>query len=116
LHRYSGQGKNSVLYQQLVKTQKALQASSNSRLNELAGDFSIQLIPLPGKTLAAMDSLFTEALAAFEKRGVTDEDIEKFKGNIEAQYINGLQSVSGKYRSWQLSRLSPATPIKSVNC
>ena len=91
-----GQGKNSVLYQQLVKTQKALQASSNSRLSELAGDFSIQLIPLPGKTLAAMDSLFTEALAAFEKRGVTDEDIEKFRGSIEAQYINGLQSVSGK--------------------
>jgi zinc protease len=33
---------------------------------------------------------------AFEKRGVTDEDIDKFKGAIEAQYISGLQSVSGK--------------------
>ena len=32
----------------------------------------------------------------FEKRGVTDEDITKFKGGIEAQYINGLQSVAGK--------------------
>ena len=91
-----GQGKNSVLYQQLVKTQKALQASSNSRLSELAGDISFQIIPLPGKSLAGMDSLFREALLAFEKRGVTDEDIEKFKGGIEAQYINGLQSVSGK--------------------
>ena len=43
-----------------------------------------------------MDSLFKESLLAFEKRGVTDEDIEKFKGGIEAQYINGLQSVAGK--------------------
>ncbi len=91
-----GQGKTSVLYQQLVKSQKALQASASSRLSELAGEFTIQLVPLPGKSLAAMDSLYKEALTTFEKRGVTDEDIEKFKGGIESQYINGLQSVSGK--------------------
>ena len=91
-----GQGKTSMLYQQLVKTQKALQANANSRLSELSGDFSIQLIPLPGKSLTQMDSLYKEALQTFEQRGVTDEDIVKFKGGIEAQYINSLQSVSGK--------------------
>lgn len=91
-----GQGKNSVLYQQLVKTQKAVSATAFSRLSELAGEFSIQLTPLPGRSLAAMDSLYKEALLVFEKRGVTDDDIEKFKGGMEAQYINGLQSVSGK--------------------
>ncbi|HPH86669.1 MAG TPA: pitrilysin family protein, partial [Ferruginibacter sp.] len=96
LSQIIGQGKNSVLYQQLVKTQKALQATAFSRLSELAGEFNIQLTPLPGKSLSAMDSLFREALDNFEKRGVTDEDIEKFKGGIESQYINGLQSVSGK--------------------
>jgi zinc protease len=91
-----GQGKNSVLYQQLVKTQKALSASANSSLSELAGTFSFQLTPYPGKSLAGMDSLLKESLVAFEQRGVTDDDIAKFKGGIEAQYINGLQSVSGK--------------------
>lgn len=91
-----GQGKTSILYQQMVKTQKALQASAGSRLSELAGEFSIQLVPLPGKSLAAMDSMYKESLLVFEKRGVTDEDIEKFKGGIESNYINGLQSVSGK--------------------
>ncbi len=91
-----GQGKNSVLYQQLVKTQKALSASSFSRLSELAGELSFQLTPYPGKSLAGMDSLLAESLVAFEQRGVTDDDIAKFKGGIEAQYINGLQSVSGK--------------------
>ncbi|MEP7163436.1 MAG: pitrilysin family protein [Ferruginibacter sp.] len=91
-----GIGKNSVLYQQLVKTQKALQANANSRLTELSGEFSIQLIPLPGISLGAMDSLYKESLLVFEKRGVTDEDIEKFKGGMEATYINRLQSVSGK--------------------
>ena len=91
-----GQGKTSVLYQELIKKQKALQANAGSRLSELAGEFSIQLVPMPGKSLAAMDSLYKEALGNFEKRGVTDEDIEKFKGSIESQFINGLQSVSGK--------------------
>lgn len=92
-----GQGKTSVLYQQLVKPQKALQASAFSRLSELAGEFSIQLMPMPGKTtLSDLDSLFAEALLTFEKRGVTAEDIEKFKGGIESQYVNGLQSASGK--------------------
>jgi zinc protease len=42
----------------------------------------------------------TNALEAFEKRGVLDEDIEKFKGGIEAQLINSLQSVSGKVSHW----------------
>jgi zinc protease len=91
-----GQGKNSVLYQQLVKTQKALNASASSRLNELAGELTFQLTPYPGKSLAGMDSLFEQSLTAFEQRGVTDDDIAKFKGGIEAQYINSLQSVSGK--------------------
>ena len=91
-----GQGKNSVLYQELVKTQKVLQASSNSQLTELAGEFSFQVVPFPGKTLAALDTLLKDALLTFEKRGVTDEDIARFKGGIESQYVNRLQSVSGK--------------------
>jgi zinc protease len=91
-----GQGKNSVLYQQLVKTQKALSASASSRLSELAGEFNFQVTPYPGKSLGSMDSLLRNALASFEQRGVTDEDVAKFKGGIESQFINGLQSVSGK--------------------
>ena len=91
-----GQGKNSILYQQLVKPKKALQASAFSQLTELAGEFTFRVTPFPGKSLASMDSLVKEALRSFEQRGVTDEDISKFKGGVEAQYINGLQSVSGK--------------------
>ena len=96
LSQILGQGKNSILYQQMVKNQKAISASGFSRFSELAGEFSFQLTPYPGNSLAKMDSLFKQSLLIFEKRGVTDEDIEKFKGGIEAQYINSLQSVSGK--------------------
>jgi len=91
-----GQGKNSVLYQQLVKKQLALQANSNNQLSELAGEFFITVIPYQGKTLAEMEKLVRASLDSFEVRGVTDEDVAKFKGGIEAQYINGLQSVAGK--------------------
>ncbi|MFZ1530246.1 MAG: pitrilysin family protein [Ferruginibacter sp.] len=91
-----GQGKNSILYQQLVKSQKAVAASAFSRLSELSGELSLQVTPLPGTSLGAADSLIYNAFEAFEKRGVTDDDIAKFKGGIESQYINGLQSVSGK--------------------
>jgi zinc protease len=91
-----GQGKNSLLYQNLVKKQLALQASAGSGLSELAGEFVFQLVPMQGKTLADMEQLFRASLDSFEKRGVTDEDIEKFKGGIESSIINSLQSVSGK--------------------
>ena len=91
-----GQGKNSMLYQQLTKKQLALQSNSFSQLSELAGEMMFQLVPSPGKSLAAMDSLFRNALDSFEARGVTDDDVAKFKGGIEAQQINSLQSVSGK--------------------
>src|SRR5207237_7595105 len=75
-----GQGKNSVLYQQLVKKQLALQANASSQLSELAGEFLFQLVPMAGKFLAQMDSLFRASLDSFEIRGVTDDDIAKFKG------------------------------------
>jgi zinc protease len=91
-----GQGNNSVLYQQLVKKQLALQASCFSGLQELSGSFSFQLIPYPGKPLSSMYYLLDNALDSFEARGVTDDDIAKFKGGYEAQLINGLQSVAGK--------------------
>ncbi|MEI9947016.1 MAG: pitrilysin family protein [Chitinophagaceae bacterium] len=91
-----GQGNNSVFYQQLVKKQLALQATVNHSNSELAGEFSIQVVPYPGKSLASMFYLIDNALDSFEKRGVTDEDVAKFKAQIEADYIDGLQSVSGK--------------------
>src|SRR5262249_23951955 len=78
------------------KDEKALQASANSMLSELAGEFSISVTPFPGKTLVEMEQLVNQALDTFEKRGITDEDIEKFKNGYESRIINGLGSVNGK--------------------
>jgi len=105
-----GQGKNSVLYQTLVKKQLALNASAYQFNSELAGQFRFDVVPAPGKSLADMEKLLRAALDSFEQRGVTDEDIAKFKGAQESELINGLQSVSGKVTqlaAWQTFTGSP---------
>lgn len=93
-----GQGKNSILYQEIVKKQKALNALVFNISSELSGEFTIRLTPVPGVSLVDSKKLVDDAMAAFEKRGITDEDVIKFKGAIEAQAINGLESVAGKVR------------------
>ena len=91
-----GQGRNSYLYQNMVKPQKALQASAFSSLDELAGTFSFTVIPLPGSSLADMQKLVEQSLQEFEKNGVKQDDIDKFKSSFESRTINRLASVSGK--------------------
>jgi zinc protease len=91
-----GQGKNSILYQKMVKSQNALQAGVFNSTSELSGEFFFQVVPSPGKSLADMEKLLREGIVEFEKRGVTDEDIQKFVAQREARYINRLSSVSGK--------------------
>ncbi|SKC82852.1 M16 family metallopeptidase [Ohtaekwangia koreensis] len=91
-----GQGKNSILYQQIVKDQKALNAAAFNSTTELAGECRLSLTPSPGVSLAESKKLLDNAIKTFETRGVTDEDIAKFKGSVQAQLIYSLQSVSGK--------------------
>lgn len=91
-----GGNRTSILYQVLIKPQKALQASASSRLNELTGEFTFSVIPYPDNNLANMQNLVKEAMSEFEKHGVTDDDLEKFKTSYESQIINRLASVDGK--------------------
>ncbi|MBB1285878.1 insulinase family protein [Flavisolibacter sp. BT320] len=88
--------RNSVFYQTMIKPQKALQASASSQASELAGEFTITVTPYPESSLADMEKLVAQAFAEFEKRGVTAEDVEKFKTGFEARTLNSLASVSGK--------------------
>ncbi len=109
-----GQGKNSILYQTIVKKQLALNASARSSNDELAGEFIVQLTPLPGKTLADMEQLYRAALDSLDKRGITDDDMAKFKGSIQSQFINGLQSVSGKVSQLAAYQTFTGNPNKAA--
>ncbi|HEX8427420.1 pitrilysin family protein [Hymenobacter sp.] len=91
-----GGGKTSLLYKNLVKPQKAVQAQAYHPSSELAGEFTITSLSLPGKGLDSMEVLVRRTLAEFEKTGVTDDDVARFKASRETDLINGLSSVSGK--------------------
>ncbi len=91
-----GTGKNSYFYKMFVETQKAIQSSVFHSTSELAGEFTMFVLPFPGKSLSDFEAEMRQALDDFEKNGVSDEDIQKFKARYESRRINGLATVSGK--------------------
>lgn len=91
-----GQGKNSLFYKNFVKAQKAVYAGVSNPCSELAGEMTISVVPYPGQSLADMEKIVDQTLKEFEQKGVTDEDIEKFRNSMEASLINRLENVSGK--------------------
>jgi zinc protease len=91
-----GGSKSSIFYKNFVKTQMAQSANVYNYGKELAGEFNIVIRTTQDKSLAQMDSLVRASLAEFEKRGVTDDDLNKFKASLEANMINSMASVQGK--------------------
>ena len=91
-----GTGSSSYFYQSFVKTQKAIQSSVFHNCSELAGEFTMFVLPFPGRSLSDFETEMRAALENFEKNGVSDEDILKFKSRYESRTINGLATVSGK--------------------
>ena len=88
-----GQGKNSIFYKNLEKTQKVMQARANNSTSELAGEFTFRSVVFPQNTLADIETEFRNALTEFEQNGVSDEALERFKSTYEASFYNQLQSV-----------------------
>jgi zinc protease len=105
-----GQGRNSIFYKNFVKTRKAAQASMSSSNTELAGEITMRVVPFPGQTLADAKKLIDESLAEFEKTGVTDDALVRFKASAEANAINGLSSVSGKVSELAQSQYLTGNP------
>lgn len=91
-----GQGNNSIMYKNFIKGQKAVNANAFNSTTELSGEFTFSVVPYPGQKLADMEQMLRASMAEFEKRGVTDDDISKFRSQYEAQLVYGLESVSGK--------------------
>ncbi|WP_440875162.1 M16 family metallopeptidase [Thalassotalea sp. PLHSN55] len=93
-----GGGKTSLLYKNLVKNQIAVQAAVSHPCAELACTFNLFALPHPasGKSLADIEQVIRDSLIEFEQRGVEDDDLTKAKAQMEAGFVFGLQSVSGK--------------------
>lgn len=91
-----GKGRNSYFYKKFVETQQAIQSSVSHPTSELAGEMFMFVLPFPGKSLGEFETQMRDAFTEFEKNGVKDEDIQKFKAGYESGTINGLATVSGK--------------------
>ncbi len=93
-----GGGKTSLLYKNLVAEGYAVQASGSHPCRELACELSFMAIANPAKqqNLADLERLVRASIAEFERRGVTEADLNKLKVAHEANTLYGLQSVSGK--------------------
>lgn len=91
-----GGGKNSVLYKNLVKTGLASSANAYNYTSELSGEFTINVTPFPGKSLAEIEKAVMVSINEINQRGISDEDVTKFVNSMESQLIYGLESLSGK--------------------
>lgn len=91
-----GGGKSSLFYKNFEKAQLAIQANVSNPCQELAGTFRLAVLPYPGKTLTEMEKLVRETLLEFERTGVSDDALARFKSTHESQVISSIETVSGK--------------------
>ena len=90
------QGKNSVLYQSLVKTDKALSVDASQDCGELACTFQLSVLGHQGQSLQALYQLVQQELAALAVKGVSKEKLDEVKNLAESEAIFSIESVHGK--------------------
>ncbi|USH02968.1 insulinase family protein [Grimontia kaedaensis] len=91
-----GQGRNSLLYQDLVKPGKALSASAYQDCAELSCNFQLYVLGNRGQDLSELRGDVMKVLDSLKVRGIKEDDLEQVKGSAEAGAVFGLQSVQGK--------------------
>ncbi|WP_041170267.1 pitrilysin family protein [Vibrio sp. EJY3] len=93
-----GGGTNSLLYQDLVKTQKAVDAGSFHDCAELACTFFVYAMGDSGDKgdLSKLYGDVMQSLNKFADTGVTEQRLEQLTGKAEADAIFALESVKGK--------------------
>lgn len=90
------QGKGSVFYKAFVESGIAQFANMFNSSSELSGETMAMIRMYPGHTLREADSLMRACFVDFEKQGVSDDDMTRFRMSIETAFVDGLTSVQGK--------------------
>lgn len=98
LNSILGEGRTSLMYKNLVRDGKAVQAQANHGCAELACQFTLLALPNPatGTTLSQVEDIIRASLEEFETRGVEPDDLARVKAGIVSGLVFGLESVSGK--------------------
>ncbi len=90
------QGKTSRLYKRLVyDDQIATSANAFVDLNEIGGQFRIQVTARPGQELGQVEKETDEELTRFLKEGPTAEELQRVKTQYEAEFIRGIERIGG---------------------
>jgi zinc protease len=97
LSTYLSEGKEAPLNKVLIDDKKLTTTVFMFNQNsELAGQTTLGVRALDGIKLDDVQAGIDEALASFEKDGISDEDLSRLKASSEVSFYNGIQSVLGK--------------------
>lgn len=91
-----GSGKSSIFYKRFVRSEKAVYAFISHNARELSGEFSIDVLAFPEFDFAHIDSLIRATIDEFEKKGITDEVVQRTKTVTVSNIIDGISTVTGK--------------------
>ena len=94
--RILSQGKNSRLYQRLVYHEQI--ASDVSAFNyslEISGLFGVVATARPEQSLQDVGDLIQEEIAAFARKGPSQEELEREKAKQEFEFVSGLERIGG---------------------
>ena len=86
----------SPFYKAFIESKKAVRAQVFQYSRELAGQFHFVIMANPGTALSETEKQVREVLREWEKKGVTDDDLAKFKAQYQSNLYNQLSTVQGK--------------------
>ena len=90
------EGKTSRLYKRMVYDDRiASDVSAFAFPLQLAGMFGIVATAMPGQTLADLDAVIEEEVAAFLADGPTPDELERMVTSRRAAFIRGIERVGG---------------------
>ncbi len=89
-------GRTSRLYKRLVYDEQiATTVSAFQQAREIAGNFMVQATARGGVELSKVEKALDEELAKFLAEGPTQDELDRVKARLEAQFIRGAERIGG---------------------
>lgn len=86
----------SPLYKGFIESKKAVNVQTYQYSRELAGQFQIVIRANSNSSLAEVEKELQILLTDWEKKGVSDDDLLKYKAQYQSDLYNQLSTVQGK--------------------
>jgi zinc protease len=87
---------SSPLYKGFIESKKAVSVNTYQYSRELAGQFQMVIRANQGALLAETEAELRKILDEWETKGVTDDDIARFRAGYQSNLFNQLSTVQGK--------------------